>query len=538
MAAAVLRMLAAAGAETVFGLPGVHNLAFWDDAGEGAASIVGVRHEQTCAYAADGWARWTGLLGAGLVTTGPGAANAVGAFGEAAASGSPVVLIASDVSTTLSRPGVIKGLLHESRDQAAIFESLAKAVYRPRTPAAAVAEVADAIKTALAWPRGPVFISIPTDILSTVAPAPPVPTGPVRTTPDEDVLDAAASAIRSAGSVVIWAGGGVVQSGAEASVLDLAELLGAPIITTYAARGLVPADHPSHVGVPVHEPETAELLAAADLLLAIGTDFDGMDTKNWSLGLPAVLVSVNCDETDLYKNYQPDVAVRADARISSEALIERLSDLKARPATAVPLRAAVWDRLCRDDRTTTACRLVDAVDRAAEVTNAVVVADMCIPGYWVGGYSALDGPRTVQYPVGWGTLGFALPASIGAAIGSGRPTLVVTGDGGFMFALGELAVIAQEQLPITVLLVDDGGYGMLRFDQQRAGVPPSGVDLFRPDFADLARSFGLQARTHQEIDDAFAADLSDLLSAKRPGLILLRQRLLPPRTTSPRWHDA
>jgi thiamine pyrophosphate-dependent acetolactate synthase large subunit-like protein len=544
VAGAVLRMLRSAGAEVVFGLPGVHNLSFWQDAGEGAARIVGVRHEQTCVYAADGWARSTGRLGAGLVTTGPGAANAVGAFGEAAASGSPVVLVASDVSTVLSEPGVVKGLLHESRDQAAIYEPLAKAVFRPTTPAGAVADVAEAILTALTGPRGPVFVSIPTDVLQSACE--PVTVGSLpRLAPDPSQLDAAAALVRAAGSVAIWVGGGAVQSGAETALLQLAERLGAPVFTTFAARGLVPSGHPAYTGVPVHEPESEALLAGSDLLLAVGTDFDGMDTKNWSIRLPPRLVSVNCDVTDMTKNYMPDLAVHADARLAVEGLLDRLDTAARRPpagtdkAFTAPgmLRPTVWKRLTSDPRTAAASRLVDAVDRAAEAVQAVVVADMCIPGYWVGGYSALAGARRVQYPVGWGTLGYALPASIGAALGSGRPALVVSGDGGFMFGLGELAVIAQEQLPITVLLVDDCGYGMLRFDQVRAGVPEAGVDLFGPDFLKLADSFGIEGVLFDGFDDQVESSLKASLSDGRPRLVVLRESLLPPRTTSPRWRD-
>ena len=111
---------------------------------------------------------------------------------------------------------------------------------------------------------------------------------------------------------------------------------------------------------------------------------------------------------------------------------------------------------------------------------------MAIPGYWYGGYGRVAGPRRLQYPIGWGTLGYALPAAIGAACARDRPVLAVCGDGGFMYAVGELAVLREQDLPVTVLVVDDGGYGMLRYDQDRAGDAHRGVDLFRPDFAALA----------------------------------------------------
>ncbi len=130
---------------------------------------------------------------------------------------------------------------------------------------------------------------------------------------------------------------------------------------------------------------------------------------------------------------------------------------------------------------------------AALPDDAVVVVDMCIPGYWIGGYRRVPLPRKLAYPLGWGTLGFGFPASLGAAVAGAGPAVCVTGDGGFMYACGELATVVQERIPVTIVLVDDGGYGMLRFDQRRAGDEPFGVDLARPDFVALAASFGLPA---------------------------------------------
>ena len=119
---------------------------------------------------------------------------------------------------------------------------------------------------------------------------------------------------------------------------------------------------------------------------------------------------------------------------------------------------------------------------------------MCIPGYWIAGFHGFHAPRRLQYPMGWGTLGFAFPAALGASLAGTGPTVSISGDGGFLFACGELATMAQEQLPLTAVIVDDGGYGMLRYDQELAGDETYGVDLRTPDFAALAASFGIRAR--------------------------------------------
>lgn len=530
-----LEAFAAAGADRVFGLPGVHNLAFWRDWDPGLPDIVGVRHEQTTVYAADGLARASGGLGVALVTTGPGAANAVGAFGEAAACGSPVVLVASEIPGTLATPGVVRGVLHESRDQAALFEPLAKAVFRPRTAQGAVAALRDAIDTALAWPRGPVYLDVPTDVLSQAAPPPAAPEPPGRAEPPAADLARLADLVGTAGRVVIWAGGGVVQSGAEAELAAVAERLAAPVVTTYAARGVLAPDHPCAVGLPPHEPEVADLVAGADLMLAVGTAFDGIMTRNWRMPMPPALAVVNCAADHLTGNYRPDVAVLGDARATLAALLDLLPDRSDSGGGPALPGAAVWSRLAADPRSAEGVSFVRTVDSVV-TSDTVVVCDMAIPGYWYGGYGRIERSRLLQYPVGWGTLGFALPAAVGPAA-AGHPTLAVCGDGGFMFAVGELATLAQERLPLTVLVVDDGGYGMLRYDQEVAGDPIRGVALSGPRWSALGEAFGVGVAEVAGVGAELAAALGEALASGEPRLVVARAALTPPRTTSPRWFE-
>jgi thiamine pyrophosphate-dependent acetolactate synthase large subunit-like protein len=533
VAEAILRMIKTAGVDTVFGLPGVHNLAFWRCSGPEAPQIIGVRHEQTTVYAADGMARATGGLGVALVTTGPGAANAAGAFGEAAASNSPVVLIASEISTAISRPGVTRGALHESPGQAAIFQPLAKAVFRPRAAQAAVQQAAEAIAVALAFPRGPVYIDIPTDVLSASA-QPQEITPARRQEPDPAEIEAAVTLTEASADIVIWAGGGVIQSGAETELRRLAERLQAPVVTTFAARGAVPHSHPLAAALPAHEPEVAALIGGADLLLAVGTDFDGTDTRNWSMPTARALLNMNCSPSDVSKNYLPDVAVVADAALGLTALTAKVAQRSTPVHDLVKLRQQAWARIAAEPSGAAAKRILDAVSIKHD---ASVIADMAMIGYWVGGYGAFEHSRQMQYPVGWGTLGFALPAAIGPGALRSKPVLTLCGDGGFMFAIGELAVLAQEDLPVTVLLVDDGGYGMLRYDQLHAGDPARGVDLVGPDFAGLAASFHIDSVELQADDPALLATLDEALSSGHPRMVVLHAPLDPPRTVSARWHE-
>ena len=167
--------------------------------------------------------------------------------------------------------------------------------------------------------------------------------------------------------------------------------------------------------------------------------------------------------------------------------------------------------------------------------ETIVFADMCIPGYWLASMHPFARPRRLAYPVGWGTLGFAFPASVGAALAQDDPVLCLCGDGGFMFAAGELATVAQERAPLTVLVVDDGGYGMLRFDQRQAGEEPFGVDLATPDWHRLAGAFGIDCE-EAEMGADLAAVLRRRLASRAPSLVVCRAELTPPPSTSPRWY--
>ncbi|MBA2414878.1 MAG: thiamine pyrophosphate-binding protein [Geodermatophilaceae bacterium] len=533
LARRILEAVAAAGVDTVFGLPGVHNLAFWREHGPDLPRIVGVRHEQTAVYAADGQARASGGLGVALTTTGPGAANALAAFGEAAASASPVLLVATEISTRLRRPGVLRGVLHESADQAGLFAPLAKAVYRPRTPANVVEQLAAAIQTALTSPRGPVYVDVPTDLLSHSAPAGALqPTTTV--VPDPEDIDRLRGELDAAPRIVIWAGGGVVQADASAELARLAELLRAPVVTSWAGRGVLPPEHPWLVGAPPHEPAVADLVAGADLLLAVGTGFDATTTRNWTMPMPARLACVNVDADEMTKNYSPDVAVVGDAKLVLAALAEQV----ARPSGTNPvagLRAAVRARLADDPAGPEPLQLLRSIGAAIAGADITVIADMAIPGYWWVAYGAVAGPRRLQYPLGWGTLGYALPAAVGAA--TVRPALVLCGDGGLLMGVGELATLAQEELPVTVLVVDDGGYGMLRYDQNRLGDPHRGVDLRSPDWSQLGAAFGLPTEIVDGVGAPLEQALRRALGSGGPRLVAVAARFVPPRTTSPRWND-
>lgn len=533
---AALRLL---GVDVAFGLPGVHNLAAWEALSRSEIRLVGVRHEQTAAYAADGYARATGRLGVALTTTGPGAANTLAAVGEAWASRSPILVVATDIATTLRRAGVYRGVLHETQGQQRLFEPVTKATFVVERGEQLAAYVLDAGRLALRAPQRPVYLQIPTDLLALAV------DGPERVAqPDPSVTDpvgplgAAAALLAAAERPLLWVGGGAIRAGMQ--VAAVADALAAPIITTFQARGLLGADHPLAVGLPPHLPACGELWDQADVVLAVGSDFDGMMTQNWAQPPPSALVTVNIDAADAAKAYPPTLSLVGDAAAVLAALDVPDRGERARATIADDLRRR--RTLVRDQVAGEQPAAAEFLDQLAQVLpeQAVVVADMCIPGYWYAALGRVGGPRRLAYPVGWGTLGFAFPASLGAAAAAAitglGPVVCLCGDGGFLFAAGELATLAQERLPLTVVIVDDGGYGMLRYDQKHAGQTLFGVDLHTPDFAALAAAFGVRSESVNGLGAEFGAALGRHILDSAPSVLVAKAALDPPPTTSPRWY--
>ncbi len=527
------------GVEIAFGLPGVHNLPLWRELNGSPIRLVGVRHEQTAGYAADGYARASGKVGVALTTTGPGAANTLAAVGEAWASRQPVVVLATDIPTSARRPGVWRGVLHEATDQAAMFAPVVKETVRVGSADEVGPAVAHALAHAAAAPARPVYVEVPTDLLSAEADPQagaldggqqPIPA------PDEGALSRALELLERSRRPLIWAGGGALQSGAGAAVAQLAERLVAPLILTYSAHGLVAPGHPCLVAASPHVPEVGALWDEADLIVGIGTDFDAMMTQAWKQPQPPHLVAINVDPADATKNYRPDVLVESDAAAAAAALAQRLTQrggLDSLAKRVKALNAAVRDDLGSSDPEAGA--FLDAVEEALP-DDAIVVSDMCIPGYWLGGFHRTPAPRKLSYPLGWGTLGCGFPQGLGAALAGEGPAVSISGDGGFLYACGELASAKQENIPLTAVLVDDGGYGMIRFDQDRHGDPREGVDLVNPDFVALAESFGVRADSVDGLGERFAIALKGHVALNEPTLLVARASLRPPPNVSPRWY--
>ena len=525
-AVAVARALRDERADVAFGLPGAHNLALWPAFAEEGMRIVGMRHEQSCVYAADGFTRTVGKPATALVTTGPGAANTVAAVGEAWASRSPVVVIATDIPSTVRRAGTYRGVLHECTDQAALFAPVTKARFTVKNSADVATVVREAARVAATPPHRPVYVGIPTDFLTgdTGAGERPAPRI-LRNAPVPWFNDTVAPSQ----SPLLWVGGGGRHAG---DAIDaLARRLGAPVVTTYQARGVLAPDHPLLVAAPPHEPEVTALIARADLAIVIGSDLDQMNTMGWRLPLPDRRIAVNLDRADATKNYTMDAVLEADAQ-SVRALVRDLPQREPWAGDLGRLATGIRRRLASDPETADAIEFLEHTEASLDA-ETVVFADMCVAGYWLAGHLRVIRPRGLHYPMGWGTLGFALPAAVGtAATRPASPTVAFIGDGGALFALGEISALAEHRAACTIVVIDDDGYGMLRYGHESEDV---GSDLPTVDFAQVAAGFGIDATSVDGVGADYAKALAAAVASAAPHVLHVRARLTPPVTTTPRW---
>lgn len=526
----VLKTLTAAGVDTVFGIVSVHNVPIYDAIHRlGGVRVVPTRHEQGALSMADGYARATGKLGVAITSTGPGAANAMGSTVEAYWASAPVLHLTGQVET--QHLGKAKGFIHEPKDQLAMLQAVSKWAGRPASTAEIPVVLGRAIREALTGRRRPVAVELPIDLqyFETEAEA-PVFEGFPTVEPSRDDLARAAETVLGARRPLIWAGGGVVAAQASAELRALAERLGAGVITSINGRGSLPEDHELCLGSLSWETPIQELTAAADVLVAVGTRFAGPNTQNWKMPLPETIVHLDVDGEEIGRNYPAARGVVGDAKLGLAGLLQALdggsrveSGWKERVVQArQAARAGVRARVAPYDR------IMDNL-RAGLARDAIVVKDATIPAYtWANRILDVYEPRTSMHTPSF-AIGPGLPLALGAAIGQpGRQVVLIAGDGGFMFNLGELGTAVQERLPVVVLLFNDGGYGILRNiqDQQFEG-RRTAVDLHMPDFVKLADAFGLQAARVDRIE-GFAPALAEALGSGGPALIEIDQRAIGP----------
>jgi acetolactate synthase-1/2/3 large subunit len=523
----VVDALRAEGVRHVFGIPGYHNLAIYD-ALLRQRDIVHVlaRHEAGAAFMADGYARATGAPGVALVTTGPGATNALTPLVESYAGSVPVVLIASDIAADLV--GRDLGALHEVPHQIECFRPVARwaeALTEARAIPGAIAGAFDLLRTGR---PGPAVLSIPYDLLSARV-AGPSPAGRHGARPPCHVADVAMAARLLAGArrPLVVVGGGVVAAGAEAELGAVVRRLGAPVVATVAGRGVVDERDPAFQGVLSDRRACREPLAAADVILAVGTKLGhrSLEKLALTLGPEQALVHLDLDPTVVDRAFKARVAVVGDARDGLARLLTALGE----GATA-----AAWDRewlgRVRADagpRYTPAIRGLVETLRAALPDDAIVVNDQTGLTYWLEWRFPVYAPRTFLYPTGSAALGYAVPAAIGAKVARPeRAVIAIAGDGGFMYSVNELATAMKYRLPVVFLVLNDGRFGAIKWLQELIFQRWGEADLVNPDFVALAHAFGARGERVDAV--SLAPAIARALAADLPTVIELPIAVDPP----------
>lgn len=507
------------GVDVVFGIPGTHNLPVYAALGAAGIRHVLTRHEQGAGYAADGYARVSGKPGVVVTTTGPAILNAAAAAAQAYSDSVPVLFIAPGLP--LHHPSLGNGYLHEVKDQFRAMDSIVGHAQRVTTVEEIPLAVAQCFAAMTSGRPRPAYLEIPLDLLdheATTALVPPYARRPGR--PDQESIRSAAQLLDAAEHPLLIVGGGA--SGAAAEVREFAEALQAPVITTANGKGVLPETHPLSLGAGVHHPTVKQLVAASDVIVAVGTELAPSDWWWGPISQQSTVIRIDIDPTAAATNISPAVALIGDA---AETLSAVLAGLTAPGRADRGESSAQWRRLLRQDAQREGnayLELCAALDAALD-DSALIAADSAMACYY-GALSnlPLHRPRSFLYPTGVGTLGYGLPAAIGAKIAAPqRKVVALLGDGGVMFTVAELAAAAQAGLAIPVVIVDNGGYGEIRNEMADRGDMVHAVDLASPDFAALARSLGCYGTTIESpalLTDAVEA----ALNADRPTLIHLR----------------
>ena len=507
---AVVRALAEHGVEVAFGIPGVHTLALYDALIDSPIRHILGRHEQGVGFMADGYARASGKPGVALVITGPGVTNVATAVGEAYTDSSPVLVVASAEDQRWA--GKMMGHYHDIRDQTEAI----RPVTASQAQATAVGEVAPAIgaafaRMASARPR-PAYVEIPRDVLESEAEITfPDPVVVERPGPAAEQIAAACQDIAGAKRVVIIAGGGAVACAAGAGIAAIAERLGTPVITSQMGKGVIPEDHPYALGNLWGQGNPVDtLLRKADLALVFGTKLGGAETEDGAMRLPATVIRVDIDPEEVERNYRPSRAIVADAGKTAAAIDVALASAGISKTgwsaeEVARTRTAALENQFGAENAAYLAALRRAIPR-----DGILVNDTTMMTYTAAKFYPVYAPRTFLVPAGYLTLGFSMPAAIGAKIAQPDKVVVaIVGDGGFQFTMHELATAKQFGVGLPIVIFNDSTYTAVKMEQaMQYDRRYLGVDLENPDFVKLAAAYGIpgvRANSPAEMEEAVVA---------------------------------
>ncbi len=530
----MIRTLELCGVRRIFGIPGVHNLGMYEALQESSLRFVTPRHEQGAGFMADGYARSTRLPGVALVISGPGLTNILTPLGEAYHDSVPLLLISSQIPR--SRLGGRTGTLHELKNSTLMSSSVTKASYAISRGEEIPWILSRAYARTLEGRPGPVHVEIPLDILEEKTSFSALeelrrqccPFSEERRIPSSEELRQGAMLLEKSPKTALVCGGGAL--GACEQVRELADRLGIPAFSTAAGKGVLSEDHPLSGGCRLHVPEVRNYLRSREVLLVVGTELSPADL--WEEPFPSgpEIIRVDADSRALDRNVRASVPLWGDASGTLQKLLDLLEGVSGDPAE--PKRDLEKLRRKCTENLEVLTGMGKALPRMKEMLrglrrgisrDGILVMDMTGAAYvGLSEYPAYDS-ATYLHPAGFGTLGYALPAAMGAKMGTPeKKVCAFSGDGGFQFTLPELATACEEKLSLPVVLWNNGGYGEIRRNQKaRSWKKCVAVDLYNPDFCALAASYGMSGETVHTEEELVQA-LERAWNRSLPSLIEIR----------------
>ena len=526
----VASFLEACGVDAAFGVISIHNMPILDAIGRrNRIRFVTARGEAGALNMADAHARVSGGLGVAFTSTGTAAGNACGALVEAQTAGTALLHITGQIERDYLDQD--RGYIHEASDQLAMLRAVSKAAYRVLTPETLLGTLREAVRVARSAPSGPVSVEIPIDIQDALVERPGeiAPAPSLVPLPDSASLDALADALAGARRPMVWLGGGTRAAAAEARALVE---LGFGCVTSIQGRGVIAEGHPRSLGAFNFQPAVEAFYRTCDAMVVVGSRLRGNETLKYRLALPRPLYRIDADARADGRSYTNDLFIAGDAAAALGGLAERLAGRMAvDPGFAADLAAArnAAEKAMRETLGPYE-RLADALQDAAP-PDLVWVRDITLSNStWGNRMPRLAGPRDGVHALGGG-IGQGLPMAIGAAMAAGaRKTVAMIGDGGFAVTLGEISTLVQERAPVALIVMNDGGYGVIRniqdhkFEGRRYF-----ANVTLPDLAKLCEALGLPFRRVEE-EDAIRPALDWAIAADGPTLIEIDMNALGPFT--------
>lgn len=515
---AVMTTLRNYGIDAIFGIPGTHNLEFYRHLRPLGIRPVTTRHEQGAGYGSDGWSQLKGLPGVVITTSGPGLLNAMSAAATSYAESRPMIILSPGAPRGSEFSDI--GLLHETKDPTGAVRALIGRSTRVSSGSEAVELIHEAFAFFAHGRPRPVHIEIPLDLLESISDVDPAalearPLGAPKKAA-EDAVTAAAATLRNASNPVIVAGGGSLGTGG--ALLQLAELLQAPVVTTINGKAAIPESHPLSLGSEIRLATAQDLCNASDALLVIGSKLGESEMWGGKILPQGNCIRIDIDADQLNCNLTPNLELLGNAAAVVPQLIAALA---GHTATAVPDLAPLRAELQAEARS-----MAPVLAQINEILAVTLPAETVIAGdssqityFGTTSFFPMQQPHQLLYTPAYATLGYGLPAAIGAKIADpDRPVVGLIGDGALMFAVQEFITAVEQDVDLPIICINNGGYGEIRQNMADRDLAPVGVNLVQPDWVRLAEGFGLTAFNVDSLD-ALASTVIKALAVKGPSLI-------------------